>query len=430
MPAASLGLAPAKVDSQVAALFGGGAAPTAAPTGGPSRPPKAPTLTNAVKKSTAAAGGPSKAAQKAALAAAAAASAQANGEQRKRPASTKAAAADVAKPKKRSATAAPASKPADDADGELGDDPERLARTVFVGNVPVATTRKQISRHFAQYGDVERVFVRSAAPANPKLPPGAALITGTVDAAVRDSVNAFVVFAAAASANAATAANGEPAFGRHLRIDSAAARGSAAPELNTKCSVFLGNLPFDTQEEALWALFGGCGTVANVRLVRDARTQQGKGFGYVTFAAAASVEQALDLHGTAMTTAAAPKGRALRVFRCSKSKSMKRQHERDAVVGRGGRGGAGGRGGGGRGGGGGGEEGAHRRLKRKHERAEEAERAKKAARAMKALGRPKAAPGSKKHVREKKLKVQMKKDGKKRAKMAAGKLPKRKGNKK
>ena len=382
-----------------------------------------------MKKSTAAAGGPSSAAQKAALAAAAAASAQANGEQRKRPASTKAAAADVAKPKKRSATAAPASKPADDADGELGDDPERLARTVFVGNVPVATTRKQISRHFAQYGDVERVFVRSAAPANPKLPPGAALITGTVDAAVRDSVNAFVVFAAAASANAATAANGEPAFGRHLRIDSAAARGSAAPELNTKCSVFLGNLPFDTQEEALWALFGGCGTVANVRLVRDARTQQGKGFGYVTFAAAASVEQALDLHGTAMTTAAAPKGRAIRVFRCSKSKSMKRQHERDAVGGRGGRGGAGGRGGGGRGGGGG-EEGAHRRLKRKHERAEEAERAKKAARAMKALGRPKAAPGSKKHVREKKLKVQMKKDGKKRAKMAAGKLPKRKGNKK
>ena len=69
MPAASLGLAPAKVDSHVAALFGGGAAPTAAPTGvgEPSRPPKAarreaPTLTKAVKKSTAAAGGPSAAA--------------------------------------------------------------------------------------------------------------------------------------------------------------------------------------------------------------------------------------------------------------------------------------------------------------------------------------------------------------------------------
>ena len=49
-----------------------------------------------------AAGGPSAAAQKAALAAAAAASAQANGEQRKRPASAKTAAADGAKPKKRS----------------------------------------------------------------------------------------------------------------------------------------------------------------------------------------------------------------------------------------------------------------------------------------------------------------------------------------
>ncbi len=70
MTSSSLGLAPAKLDSQVAALFGGGAAPTAAPTGvgEPSRAPKAarreaPTLTKAVKKSTAAAGGPSAATQ-------------------------------------------------------------------------------------------------------------------------------------------------------------------------------------------------------------------------------------------------------------------------------------------------------------------------------------------------------------------------------
>ena len=46
-------------------------------------------------------------------------------------------------------------------------------------------------------------------------------------------------------------------------------------------SVFLGNLPFDAQEEQLWTLFGkgvsgGVECIENVRLVRDRSTNRGK----------------------------------------------------------------------------------------------------------------------------------------------------------
>ena len=50
-------------------------------------------------------------------------------------------------------------------------------------------------------------------------------------------------------------ANGQLAFGRHLRIDMASTAGrgtgTSAKYEGSKC-IFLGNMPFDTQEEALW----------------------------------------------------------------------------------------------------------------------------------------------------------------------------------
>ena len=40
----------------------------------------------------------------------------------------------------------------------------------------------------------------------------------------------------------------------------------------------------DLEEEPVWQLFGKCGAVTNVRLIRDKVTNMGKGIGYVTFA--------------------------------------------------------------------------------------------------------------------------------------------------
>jgi nucleolar protein 12 len=47
--------------------------------------------------------------------------------------------------------------------------------------------------------------------------------------------------------------------------------------------VFVGNLPFDVQDEELYTHFERCGEIEFVRIVRDKKTNIGKGFGYVQF---------------------------------------------------------------------------------------------------------------------------------------------------
>ena len=47
--------------------------------------------------------------------------------------------------------------------------------------------------------------------------------------------------------------------------------------------MFVGNLPFDVQDEDLYTHFTRCGEIEFVRVVRDKKTNIGKGFGYVQF---------------------------------------------------------------------------------------------------------------------------------------------------
>ena len=65
------------------------------------------------------------------------------------------------------------------------DDPERLARTIFVGNVPTEVDRQQLEKHFAYYGTVVSVRIRSTAAANPKMPQKAVVIKKDYDATVK-----------------------------------------------------------------------------------------------------------------------------------------------------------------------------------------------------------------------------------------------------
>ena len=79
--------------------------------------------------------------------------------------------------------------------------------------------------------------------------------------------------------------------GQVLRVDLAL----AAKSHDHRRAVFLGNLDFKVQEDEVRAVFSKCGEVESVRLVRDASTGIGKGFGYVNFVAAEAVELALRL---------------------------------------------------------------------------------------------------------------------------------------
>jgi cold-inducible RNA-binding protein len=101
--------------------------------------------------------------------------------------------------------------------------------------------------------------------------------------------------------------------------------------------LYVGNLSFNTNSDALRSAFEQYGAVTDVHLVTDRQTGQPRGFGFVTMGTGEAAQAAIaGMNGTNLD------GRALRV-----NEAEERQG--------GGGGGGGGRGGGGFGGGGGGK---------------------------------------------------------------------------
>ncbi|KAG0323757.1 Nucleolar protein 12 [Dissophora globulifera] len=191
------------------------------------------------------------------------------------------------------------------------DDPERQARTVFVGNLAVSSMAKadfrKLKSTFSAHGQIESIRFRSIAFSE-LLPRKIAFITGKLHPE-RDVVNAYIVFQSKDSvAKAVAALNGQLLFNKHVRVDTVDGDKKHQP----KKSVFVGNLNFDAQEEDLWNFFKDSGDIENVRIIRDRKTNLGKGFAYVQFQDRASVDVALRLHDTKMGT------RKLRVVRCKR----------------------------------------------------------------------------------------------------------------
>lgn len=194
---------------------------------------------------------------------------------------------------------------------------EAAGRTVFVGNVPsnLITAKqpyKQFKRLFQEHGALESVRFRSIAFAEP-LPRKVAFVQHKLHHA-RDSINAYVVFKEPQSvAKACKALNGSLFEEHHLRVDSVA---HPAPQDKKRC-VFVGNLHFEADEESLWRHFGSCGKIEYVRIVRDSKTNVGKGFAYVQFEDLSNVNQALLLDGKKLEASDTPAmKRKLRVSRC------------------------------------------------------------------------------------------------------------------
>ncbi|KAF9128565.1 Nucleolar protein 12 [Mortierella sp. 14UC] len=191
------------------------------------------------------------------------------------------------------------------------DDPERQARTAFVGNLAVTSMTKgdfkKLKAAFATFGPVESIRFRSIAFSE-LLPRKVAFITGKLHPE-RDVVNAYIVFKNKNSvAKAVAAMNGQLFLNKHIRVDTV----DGAKKHQPKKSVFVGNLAFDAQEEDLWNFFKDSGDIENVRIIRDRKTNLGKGFAYVQFQDRASVDVALRLHDTKMGT------RKMRVVRCKR----------------------------------------------------------------------------------------------------------------
>merc|ERR1712137_446840 len=188
---------------------------------------------------------------------------------------------------------------------------ERDQRTLFLGNLPTNTKKKDLRALCATYGKIESLRFRSVPVASPKLPKKVSFITKQFSEKL-DDLHAYVVFVTAAEAAAAQALNGSVFRERHLRADVAA---NEHKKLDNDCSVFVGNLSYDVTDEALWNHFTDCGEVKAVRVVRDPQYRIGKGFGYVMFDTPLAVNRALKLDTKKMD------GRALRVSRAVRNKA-------------------------------------------------------------------------------------------------------------
>ena len=193
---------------------------------------------------------------------------------------------------------------------------------------------------FSEFGAVESVRLRSVpVDAEGKMPRGGKVITGKL-VPDRNSTNAYVVFKSADAVPKATLAmNMKEVDGRHVRVDAAAAPSSHANEAAAAAaggagnkggdvaydhtrSVFLGNLPYAVDEEEVIRLFHRnkeypelSGAVEAVRVVRDRKTNLGKGIAFVLFRKTGDARTALLLDGSKMGD------REIRVTRASKNRA-------------------------------------------------------------------------------------------------------------
>eukprot|EP00457_Paulinella_chromatophora_P006355 gb/GEZN01006373.1/.p1 GENE.gb/GEZN01006373.1/~~gb/GEZN01006373.1/.p1 ORF type:complete len:481 (+),score=91.34 gb/GEZN01006373.1/:41-1483(+) len=193
---------------------------------------------------------------------------------------------------------------------EEEDDEAREKRTIFVGNVPLDIKKKDLVAFFVEFGEIESVRLRSISFSNPKLPRKAALAKKAFHEA-RDTCNAYVVFKDEASVGPALSKNGSELQGKVVRVDFSTPHAS-------DYTIFVGNLPFNIKEDELRNFFEDCGTITNVRCVRDSKFNIGKGIAFVSFEDAEGVRNGLTRNEAKFQT------RELRVFKAVKPGSIKR----------------------------------------------------------------------------------------------------------
>lgn len=189
---------------------------------------------------------------------------------------------------------------------ESEEDLKNAEKTIFVGNLPLSTTRKALASLFRACGPVASCRIRSVPVTGIKLPKDQAgnqnmmkkvcANTNQVDKTLTDTVQGYVVFKNLDDVAKALELNNELEFGgMKLRVD------RSKPTVDPSRSVFVGNLPYGAKESTLQSHFDkGClfepGEVVGVRIVRDKETFQCKGFGYVLFRDKNAVPPALKLH--------------------------------------------------------------------------------------------------------------------------------------
>jgi nucleolar protein 12 len=205
---------------------------------------------------------------------------------------------------------------------DQNDSKDAEERTIFVGNLPLATTtRRSLANLFKDCGRIESTRIRSVPVKGIKIPADrkgdqnlvkkVCANTKQYDETLTSTVLGYVVFQTKESVAKALEKNNTTVDKILLKVD------TAAPTVDPSRSVFCGNLPYSTDEASLKEHFvKGCSLtpsdVLSARIVRDKETFQCKGFGYVLFKEKDMVSAALKLHNSMY------KKKQVRVMVCGK----------------------------------------------------------------------------------------------------------------
>jgi len=165
-------------------------------------------------------------------------------------------------------------------------------REIYISNASFSSTKESFQQFFSKIsgGEVESITIPTQYQSG------------------KPKGFAFVRFTSVEARDSALKMNGEELDGRPLGIRENKGRAERAPraqferrvrssELSEKpqncTTIFVGNLPWSTDEPELKKLFEPCGEVVTARIVRQSWTQRSRGFGYVEFAHEASVDTAV-----------------------------------------------------------------------------------------------------------------------------------------
>ena len=201
---------------------------------------------------------------------------------------------------------------------------EQLAvdkRTIFIGNLPVGLKRKQLRKIFDEFGKIESLRFRSVAISDLKLGRKVCLKSNKINENAI-SKNAYVVFKAEESVAQSLKKNGLEVKEHHIRVDKLV-KSKDEVDNDSKNSVFIGNIAFAATEEDIRNALVQCGDIEYVRLLRDPKTNIGKGFGYVKFVDSSGVMLAMKVKDTVEIN-----GRKLRIQKCKSKVAL--EHKKKA----------------------------------------------------------------------------------------------------
>jgi len=163
---------------------------------------------------------------------------------------------------------------------------ERELKTIYVGNIPIEADKKEIYKLFKGEGQIDKIWVRSVPTSTESNKPKKAKVALKDYSSTCKTKNCYVLFKETqAVENAVTRLNNTVFNGRHLHVTPASRQ-----ERDFKSTLFVGNLPYEADEEVLRGIFEPFGRVEYVRVVRDPVEYKCKGFAYVKMNEKAAIE--------------------------------------------------------------------------------------------------------------------------------------------